>query len=76
MRRRLSLALLAVLVVLAAVTSVRNLSPRARAPRKVAASGAPRDTLARLDSATSGGYRENPDTMCLASRIGLPCDPR
>lgn len=76
MRRRLSLALLAVLVILAAVMSVRHLSPRARAPRKVAASGAPRDTLARRDSTASGGYRENADTMCFASRIGLPCDPR
>jgi uncharacterized protein YpmS len=70
MRRRFSLALIAVLVVLTVFVSTRYLSPRNQAARRVAA--AQRDSLARLDSA----YRQEADTMCLASRIGLPCDPR
>ena len=76
MRRRLSLALLAVLAVLAVVLSTRYLSPRNQATRRVSAAGVPRDSLARLDSAARADSRENIDTMCLASRIGLPCDPR
>jgi hypothetical protein len=73
MRRRLSLALLAVLVVLAAVVSARHLSPRTR---EVASAGGSRDSLARLDSASRADSREPADTMCFASRLFLPCDPR
>jgi len=75
MRRRLSLALFALLVVLAVVVSTYYLSPRNRATRRLAA-GAPRDSLARLDSAAPADLRESIDTMCFAARIGFPCDPR
>jgi type II secretory pathway pseudopilin PulG len=75
MRRRLSLALLAVFVVLAVVVSTRYLSPRNQATRKVA-SAAQRDSLARLDSAARADARQSADTMCFASRLFLPCDPR
>ena len=70
MRRRFSLALFAVLVVIAVFVSTRYLSPRNQAARRVAA--AQRDSLARRDST----YRQEADTMCFAARIGLPCDPR
>jgi len=76
MRRRLSLALLAVLVVLAVVVSTRYLSPRNRVTRRVTPAGVSRDSLARLDSAAQADAREAIDTMCFASRFGLPCDPR
>jgi hypothetical protein len=76
MRRRLSLALLAVLVVLAAVVSVRHLSSRTSRQREVASAGTSRDSLARLDSASRADSREPADTMCFASRLFLPCDPR
>jgi hypothetical protein len=76
MRRRLSLALFAVLVILAVVASLHYLSPRNRAARRLAAAGVPRDSIARLDSAAQADLRESIDTMCFASRIGFPCDPR
>ncbi len=76
MRRRVSLALFALLVVLAVVVSTYYLSPRNRATQRLAAAGAPRDSLARLDSAAQADLRESIDTMCFAARIGLPCDPR
>jgi len=76
MRHRLSLTLLAILMVLAVVVSTRYLSPRNRAARRVAAAGAPRDTLAEQDSAARAEARQSADTMCFASRLGLPCDPR
>ena len=75
MRRRLSLALLTVLVVFAVIMSTRYLSSRNQA-RRVASAGAPRDTLAEQDSAARADARQSADTMCFASRIGLPCDPR
>ena len=74
MRRRLSLALLVMFVVLAVVVSTRYLSPRNQATRKVASAGE-RDSLARLDSARADA-RQSADTMCFASRLFLPCDPR
>ncbi len=76
MRRRLSLALLAVLVVLAVVVSTRYRSPRNQAGPRVAAAGAPRDSLPRADSAAESDVRPSADTMCFASRLFLPCDPR
>jgi hypothetical protein len=76
MRRRLSLALLAVLVVLAVVVSSRYLSSRNQAARRIASTSSPRDTLAEQDSAARAEARRSADTMCFASRIGLPCDPR
>jgi len=76
MRRRFSLALLAVLVVLAVVVSTHYLSPRTRGARRVASTSASPDSLARLDSAARADAHADADTMCFASRIGLPCDPR
>ena len=74
MRRRLSLALLAVFVILGVIASMRSLSPRTRAA-SIVAPAASGDTIARVDSAAESEPR-NADTLCLASRIGLPCDPR
>jgi hypothetical protein len=76
MRRRLSLVLVAVLVVLAVVVSARYLSLRTRSADRIASTGPARDSLARLDSAARADARQEADTMCFASRIGLPCDPR
>ena len=76
MRRRFSLALLAVLMVLAVGVTTQYLLPRNRAAHRVASTGASRDSLARLDSAARAEARAESDTMCFASRIGLPCDPR
>lgn len=75
MRRRLSLALLAVLVVVVALVSTRYVSSRNQA-RRVASRGAAGDSVARLDSAAQAEARQSADTMCMASRIFLPCDPR
>jgi hypothetical protein len=75
MRRRISLVLLAIVIVIAVFVSNRHLSSRRQAARRVA-SGAPRDTLARLDSAAEADARRSADTLCFASRIFLPCDPR
>jgi hypothetical protein len=73
MRRRLSLALLAILIVLTVFASSRYLSPRAqRSHRGMSLS----DTVAWLDSARRTDSRQDTDTMCFASRIFLPCDPR
>jgi hypothetical protein len=76
MRRRLSLVLVAIVVVLAVVASILYLSPRTRSAGKIASTSPAADSLARLDSAARADAREERDTMCFASRIGLPCDPR
>ena len=76
MRRSSSLALLAVLVVLAIVASTRYASLRNQAARRITSAGERRDSVARLDSAAQADARQDTDTMCFASRIGLPCDPR
>jgi hypothetical protein len=76
MRRRLSLVLLAVVVVVAIVTSARYMSPEGKAARRAAALGVSVDSLARLDSARRADFHQEADTMCFAARIGLPCDPR
>ena len=76
MRRRSSLALLAVLVLIAIVASMRFASLRNQVARRITSTGEPRDSVSRLDSAAWADARQNADTMCFASRIGLPCDPR
>jgi hypothetical protein len=68
--------LLALLVILAIVASTRYVTLRNQAVGKMASAGAPRDSVARLDSAAQAEARQDIDTMCVASRIGLPCDPR
>jgi hypothetical protein len=73
MRRRLSLALFAVLVILAVVVSTRYASSRNRVTRRVTPAS---DSLARLDSAAQADAREAIDTMCFAARVGLPCSPQ
>jgi hypothetical protein len=76
MRRRPSLVVLAVLVILAIVASTRYVSLRSRAAPRITSAGEPRDSVARLDSAAQARARQDTDTMCFASRVGLPCDPR
>ena len=76
MRRRSSFALLVVVVVIAIVASLRYVSLRNRAAHRIISAGEPRDSVARLDSAAQADARQGADTMCFASRIGLPCDPR
>ena len=73
MRRRLSLALLLILV---AVASQQYLSHRARTASRLASARTPRDSLARVDSAARADSLQSVDTLCFASRIGLPCAPR
>jgi hypothetical protein len=76
MRRRLSLALLAFLVVFAVFVSTRYRSRGTRATPRVSTTGVLRDTSAALDSTAEANARQADDTMCFASRIGFPCDPR
>jgi hypothetical protein len=76
MRRRFSLVLVAILVVLAFVVSTHYLSSRSRGAGRIASTRGAGDSSARLDSAVRADARQEADTMCLASRIGLPCDPR
>jgi len=72
MRRRFSLLVVAVLVVLALLASTYYLSLRTRGANRIASTRPAGDSIARLDSAA----RQEPDTMCFAARIGLPCDTR
>jgi hypothetical protein len=76
MRRRLSLVLLAIFVVFAGVAIKHYLSSKARRGDRIASTAAPKDSLAILDSIARADARREADTMCLASRVGLPCDPR
>jgi hypothetical protein len=76
MRRRLSLALLAVLVIFTVFVSTRYRSRRTTPTHSVSTNGILRDSSAALDSAAEANARQADDTMCLASRIGFPCDPR
>ena len=76
MRRRLSLALLAVFVVIAVVVSTRHISFGNKDTRKVASAHTPRDSVARADSVAEADARQSADTLCFASRLFLPCDPR
>jgi hypothetical protein len=76
MRRRLSMVLVVVLVVLAVVVSAHYRSLRTLGAARVASTGPARDSIARLDSAARMDARQQTDTMCFAARIGLPCDPR
>jgi hypothetical protein len=76
MRRRVSLLVLAVLVLLAVYGYARYMALRPRTPRGVSTVHSPQDTLAQQDSAARAAAREAVDTMCIAGRFGLPCDPR
>ncbi|MEO8578089.1 MAG: hypothetical protein ABI556_15370 [Gemmatimonadales bacterium] len=75
MRRRLSLALLTLVTVLAIVIVASYVSRRNTPAARTASSGVARDSTAAADSAVEEASRQNQDTMCFASRIGLPCDP-
>ena len=75
MRRRPSLILLAVLVVSVVLLGIRYQSARIERARTVASTNTHRDSLGGRDSARDDS-RQAADTMCFASRIGLPCDPR
>ena len=76
MRRRVSLLVLAVLVLVAVYAYGRYTALRPRAPRGVITVHSSQDTLAQQDSAARADAREAVDTMCIAGRFGLPCDPR
>ena len=76
MSRGLSLTLLALLVVVAVALFIHYSTRGNETDSTVAAVRTPADTLARLDSVERSNARAARDTMCLASRIGLPCDPR
>jgi len=76
MRRRGPLFVFVALVLLAVYAYARYTSLRSRAPRGVITVHSPQDTLAQRDSAARADAREAVDTMCIAARFGLPCDPR
>jgi len=76
MRRRVPLLVLAALVLLAVYAYGRYTSLRPRGPRGVITVHQAQDTLAQQDSAARADAREAVDTMCIAARFGLPCDPR
>ena len=70
--RRVSLTLLAFVLVLVMLVGARYQWARSHRLHRRAITTARQDSL-RRDSATSG-VNEPADTMCLASRIGFPCD--
>lgn len=70
MRRRLSLMILVVFVLLGFIVSMRYLPRGTREASAVSG-----DSTALVDSAVERERRAG-DTTCFASRIGLPCDPR
>jgi hypothetical protein len=76
MRRRVSLLLFAILALITVYAYGRYMALRPRGPRGVMTGQSPRDTLAQQDSAARADAREAVDTMCIAGRFGLPCDPR
>jgi hypothetical protein len=76
MRRRGSLLVIVALVLLAVYAYGRYAALRPRAPRGVITVHSSQDTLAQQDSAARADAREAVDTMCIAGRFGLPCDPR
>jgi hypothetical protein len=75
MRRRISLLLLAAIVLLAVIAYARRMSLRPHSQRGHITVQA-QDSLAQQDSAARADARRDADTMCIASRFGLPCDPR
>ena len=73
MRRRRSLVLLAVLLMLVTAMTIRRLSPGANVVRPDPSASATRDTSALTDSAAAADSQLVDDPPCLASRVGLPC---
>ncbi|MFL5526867.1 MAG: hypothetical protein ACJ79B_13635 [Gemmatimonadaceae bacterium] len=73
MRRRLSLVLLTIIVALGVAVSRYYFAERPRSAT-VVSTGSARDSIARRDSLARENNRQDVDTMCMASRIGLPCD--
>ena len=69
--RRVSLTLMAFILVLVVLVGARYQWARSHRPVKSEVSASQRDTLHRD---TANGGSEPADTMCLASRIGFPCD--
>lgn len=76
MRRHPFIVLLVALVFIAIVGFARDVWLRNQSARGTVATGNPGDSIARQDSAAQNDVRQTSDTMCIASRIGLPCDPR
>jgi len=69
--RRVSLTLVALVLVLVVLVGVRYQWSRSHRPVR-AVSTSQWDSLHRDSTANSGN--EPADTLCLASRIGFPCD--
>jgi hypothetical protein len=69
--RRVSLTLIAFVVVVVVLLGARYQWARAHRPR-TAETTAQRDSLRRDTTRTSA---EPADTMCMAHRLGFPCDP-
>jgi hypothetical protein len=76
MSRRGPLLVIAALVLLAVYAYARYTSLRPRGTRTPITVHSEQDTLAQQDSAARADAREAVDTMCIAGRFGLPCDPR
>ena len=77
MRRRRSLVALAVVIAVGVIAAfIAYRTPVPLPGGRVVSADTTTDTLARLDSAQRANARAARDTMCLASRIGLPCDSR
>ena len=69
--RRFSLTLIFFVVVIVALLGARYQWERTHRAGRTAVSAAQRDSLRRDSSANE---RDPADTMCLASRLGFPCD--
>lgn len=68
--RRFSLTLILFVVVIVALLGARYQWARTHRTDRAAVSTAQRDSLRRDSSANV----RDPDTLCLASRLGFPCD--
>lgn len=69
MRRRVSLTLIAFLVVIVMLIGARFQWARSHRSTRTAMTATQRDSLR-----DSSARESEPDTACFASRLGLPCD--
>ena len=73
MRPRITLSVIAFVVVLVLLIGARYQWVRAHRSARMALTASQQDSL-RRDSATN--ERDPGDTLCFASKLGLPCDQR
>lgn len=73
MRRRHALFMLGILVVFAVFLGIRLRSERGGRSRRTASTESAGDSSQAADSLRNSEQLR--DTMCLASRIGIPCNP-